>query len=80
MLSVTARRIAALAAPSFKRAALTPASRPISYSVIVKADHPSVPIIQGEGTPAGQVPTDEAQATGLERCVSLLPSCSGSTG
>ncbi|KAK9893632.1 COX5B-domain-containing protein [Cystobasidium minutum MCA 4210] len=69
MLAITAaaRRIAA---PSFtvKRAALiAAASRPISSSAIIKADHPSVPIIQGEGVPAGQVPTDEAQSTGLER-------------
>lgn len=73
MLAITAaaRRIAA---PSFtvKRAALiAAASRPISSSAIIKADHPSVPIIQGEGVPAGQVPTDEAQSTGLERCAVL---------
>lgn len=71
MLSVTARRLASVAAPSFKRAALV-ASRPISSSAILKADHPSVPIIQGEGTPAGQVPTDEAQSTGLERCAAFF--------
>jgi cytochrome c oxidase subunit 5b len=66
MFSIASRRVA-LAAP-FKRAAVL-AARPISSSAMRMADHPSVPIIQGEGTPAGQVPTDEAQATGLERCV-----------
>lgn len=68
MLSLAARRIA-FAAPLQRAALAVAASRPISSSAILKADHPSVPIVQGEGAPAGAVPTDEQQATGLERCV-----------
>jgi hypothetical protein len=71
MLSLAARRIA-FAAPVQRAAFAVAASRPISSSAIIKADHPAVPTIQGEGAPAGQVPTDEQQATGLERCVEFL--------
>jgi len=67
MFALATRRIA-LAAPSKRAAVLLAAARPISSSAMLKA---AVPVIQGEGAPAGTVPTDEQQATGLERCVCL---------
>jgi len=51
-----------------------PSSRFISSSSILRSDAP--PVIQGEGAKAGQVATDEQQATGLER-FELLGKLSG---
>lgn len=55
-------------APAALRAAPTPvsaSSRLFTSSALRLASGP--PIIQGEGAAPGEVPTDEQQATGLER-------------
>ncbi|KAE8246627.1 hypothetical protein A4X13_0g5704 [Tilletia indica] len=52
-------RTAAAAAPSFT------AVRALSSSAAMRSAAP--PVITGEGSQDGEVPTDEAQATGLER-------------
>jgi len=52
-----------LAAPSLRASA--PAVRLMRTSAALRASGP--PIIQGKGAATGSVPTDEEQATGLER-------------
>lgn len=50
------------------RAARLPATRTLSTSVKKLSDHAHAPpALLGEGAPVGTVPTDENQATGLER-------------
>ncbi|KZT29913.1 COX5B-domain-containing protein, partial [Neolentinus lepideus HHB14362 ss-1] len=48
------------------RASSTP-FRALCASACRRSDHPAQPEIYGPGIKAGEVPTDEAQATGLER-------------
>lgn len=63
-----ALRRSLLRAPAALRAAPAPVSAPwrlFTSSALRLASGP--PIIQGEGSAAGEVPTDEQQATGLER-------------
>ncbi|KAL9933164.1 hypothetical protein V8E36_007882 [Tilletia maclaganii] len=57
--SFSAARVAA------PRTAASASIRALSSSAVMRASGP--PVIQGEGSPDGEVPSDEAQATGLER-------------
>lgn len=63
MFSLVVRRSAAAASVNAsKRAALNFIARPITSSATIRKDGHGVTVIQGEGVPAGQVPTDEAQS------------------
>lgn len=42
-------------------------ARMLRTSAVLRADSHAPPVIQGEGGKPGEVPTDEAQSTGLER-------------
>ena len=62
-----ALRPASFAARAAFRPARTAAVRAISTTAALRSDHPPTPQIYGEGAKPGEVPTDENQATGLER-------------
>ena len=66
MLGLRAARSLRSALPKTKNAvALRPATRAIASSSCVRSDKP--PAIYGEGSKAGEIPTDFQQATGIER-------------
>ncbi|KAI0787788.1 cytochrome c oxidase polypeptide IV [Fomes fomentarius] len=62
-----ALRPASFAARAALRPARTAAVRALSTTVARRSDHPAAPQIFGEGAKPGEIPTDENQATGLER-------------
>ncbi|KAK1924070.1 putative cytochrome c oxidase polypeptide iv mitochondrial precursor [Papiliotrema laurentii] len=59
------RAIKAIPKPAFRQQ--TPVFRTFASSTIVKAGGPAPPQLYGPGGKAGEIPTDEQQATGLER-------------
>ncbi|PWN89187.1 COX5B-domain-containing protein [Acaromyces ingoldii] len=64
--SFFARRAVALRAAPLRASMASPA-RMLRTSAVLRADSHAPPVIQGEGGKPGEVPTDEAQSTGLER-------------
>jgi cytochrome c oxidase subunit 5b len=64
----TAVRVAAVAGRSAVRPASSPALRVFSTTTNIRSDHGAPPPqLFGPGSKPGEVPTDELQATGLER-------------
>ncbi|KIJ52431.1 hypothetical protein M422DRAFT_26041 [Sphaerobolus stellatus SS14] len=74
MASALARPLLARLARPAARSSLT-ITRSLSTTPLRRSDH-GPPVIQGSGAKAGTVPTDEEQATGLER-VELLGKMEG---
>jgi cytochrome c oxidase subunit 5b len=68
MMFKTALRAATVAGRSAIRPASSPAARAFSVTARIRSDHGAPPPqLYGPGSKAGDVPTDELQATGLER-------------